>query len=316
MTGTGGTNDVFGRSVEDAARALSGRIDPDSDAIASALRTVAEEGTVTSAAVDDAIGDASLALSTAEGRVEYATVEVQNAREALAEAPASSYLEARAATLESRGEELAAERDRLQSDLQDTVDKRGDPGALYDLARELERLETAADSLQGRSDQLAADADDLAQFVTDPLLVLPDVAADVDALEAAIEETTAAVDTLTDDPAGSGIEEPSTAWFEVWADHQFRRLAIADVGAELDALDTLHDEAEISALSDRHGELTERWRRVADRLVAAVPEDWVAEHERRMEAVTETVKAYEPPIEWGEVDERREELLGGDRDDQ
>jgi chromosome segregation ATPase len=313
MTEPGGdADDVFGEPVADAARVLGDRIDADPSAIESALRTLSEDGAVTAEAVDDAVGDASLALSTAEGRVEYAAVEVQSARDTVADASDSEFLRARASELADRRRSLADERDRLQSDLQAAVEKREDPAALYDLARELQRLKTAADDLQGRADRLAAAAGDLAGFVEDPVLVLPDVEADADALDTALAETETALETLADGPSDAAVEDPEAAWFETWTDHRFRRLAIADIGAEIDALDALHDDEEVRTLADRHADLVDRWQRIDDRLVEDVPGDWVAENEGRMEAVADAVEEYEPPIDWGAVEARRGEFVGGD----
>ncbi|OYR39627.1 halo transducer protein [Halorubrum sp. Hd13] len=269
------------------------------------LAIVARDGVVRRAAVDDAVANASLVVTTAETRTEFAAGKLDGAREAAAPvadlAPVSGRLDdfdARLADVESRADDLG-------DAVQEVLDMKGD-GDLYEIARRVKRVTTAATEVQRAADDLQFEIDSFEGWLADSDRRVEELDADVDALAASVDELDAAVESLDADGEAAGSERGAAArWAAATVRHRVASLLIADVRAELAALRTWAEregDAPPSGIGPRLDEVRARHETAGERLAARAEPEWTARFGDRLAALDEALDSMEPPVPWAEVE--------------
>jgi hypothetical protein len=295
----------------------------DEDAIAATLRTVSEDGVVGFDAVDDAIADTSMYLSTAEGRVELAGVTFRETREAIRGVAEIEFVETRLDEFERRVNALEGEATALAEDLQAQVERREDPGQVYETARELARIKTAADDLQARADLLKSDVEEFEAMVDDPERGFVELIGDLNALDGFVADLEATIEELVgvrDGEIGTDTEtyDPARIWFETTVRHRLNGLVFDDVRAELDSIRTVAGERGItefdrdSDVEARLSEVCDRWKEVGEELDAIAPPEWHGEYDDRIDDIEARTADAEPPIDWDAVEADLGEYLSGE----
>jgi chromosome segregation ATPase len=312
--------DIVGQPVEAAAAAVADRVDTpdDEDAVAATLRTVSEDGVVSLDAVDDAIADASMYLSTAEGRVEYAAVEFRETREGLDDVRDVEFVRTRLDGFEQWVAVLEDDAKALAERLQTLIKRKGDPGRLYETASELAQIKTEADRVQGRADKLLDDVASFESIVAEPERGIVDLLGDLNALagflddlEATIEE----IDGAVSDEVDTDEYDPARVWFEASVRHRLNGLVFDDVRAELGSIRQVATERGVETLErdddvlDRLAKVRERWTDLGDRLDEVAPAAWHARYDDRLDAVDARTAEAEPPIDWDAVESDLGEYL-------
>jgi chromosome segregation ATPase len=276
-----------------------------------------EDSTDSATDIDERVSDASMTLSTAESRVEYAGVEVESTREAVTDAAETVLIGSRLDGLDTRISSLEAETEDLQESLQRQVQRRNDPAEVEAVRDELDRIESQANDLQMRADELIADASDLERLVEDPPLAAADLEPDVEALEVFQEDLESTIETLRGVVDGEEkIEgDPATVWFEATVRHRFRSLAIADIRAEIEDILLLSDEEDdaVTALRDRFDEVRERLERGEAELEDVAPEAWTERYGDRIEEAEQRVAEFSPPVDWEAATAALESMLSDHR---
>lgn len=283
---------------------------PDRETVRAVLERIAEDGVVTQAGVDAALGQLSKVVSTPETRLEFAEMEFDDA-EAAAESVAD--LAVVRWRLDAFEERLAAAEDRvdaLGTGLQRLVERADDPDDLFTLAVGIRRLTEDANEVHRAADELTLDLESFQRWLDDSSVRYDELAEDVDALESALEdldgvagEVAAAVehDADTDDEIAPGV-----TWIDATMRGRTLDLLLADLRAELDDLrrwdrrvDATHDRAdEIAARLDA---LDEQLAAATGRLDDCARPAWRDRYGDRLAALESALDAFEPPVDWGDV---------------
>lgn len=272
---------------------------------------VADDGVVTADAVEEAVGETSLAVATAENRSEFAAMALDDAREAV-EAEGVADVDAVCARLDRFVDALSTTEDdlaALRADLEDVVDRLDGEGATYAAVRALRAVDRDARAVQRAADELQVDVEDFERRVRNPAAWVAELDGDVDALESAVEDLTVAADGVT------GADDPGA----VWADARLRTAAydllLADLRAELAALRTWPDGTPdgTGAVGDRLADLAARLTAVRERLADDARPAWRERHGDRVEGFERELADRAPPVAWGEVETEladRREVVG------
>jgi chromosome segregation ATPase len=319
-----GATGIVGQPVEEAAAAVAARADtPDDEtAIAATLRPVSEDGIVRLDAVDDAIADASMYLSTAEGRVEFAAVTVQEVREAVADVTDVPFVASRLDGFDARVTAIEDEAGALAEALQDCIERKADPERVYETARELARIKNEADQVQARADRLKVDVDEFESMVTDPERGFVELLGDLNALDGLLgdlETTAEELSTVLDGRReAADAYDPARVWFEATVRHRLNGLVFDDVRAELESIRTIAaehgvEETERDAeVEEQLDEVRARWAAVRDELDAVAPAAWHDTYGDRIDEVEARTAEAEPPIDWDAVEADLGEYLSAE----
>jgi len=313
--------DLDGVPVERAAAAVA-----DGGDVGEARETlaiVARDGVVRRAAVDDAVANASMVVTTAETRTELAAEKLDGAREAAAPVADLAPVTGRLDDFDARLDAVETRADGLGDAVREALDMKGD-GDLYEVARRIRRVTNAATEVQRAADDLQFEIDSFEAWLADGDRRAEALAADVDALAESLDELAAAADSLAvgeaDAESGadikSGADTESDADAEIGADaasrwaaatvrHRVASLLLADVRAERAALRTWAERegaAPPSGVEPRLEEVRTRHEAVGERLAARVDPEWTARFGDRLSALDEALDAMEPPVAWTEVE--------------
>ncbi|WP_435074015.1 halo transducer protein [Halorubrum sp. HHNYT27] len=295
--------DLDGVSVERAAAVVDG--EGDAGEVRETLAIVARDGIVRRAAVDDALANASLVVTTAETRTELAAEKLAGAREAADLAADLPPVIGRLDDFDVRLDGIENRADDLGDAVQEVLDTRED-GDLYAIARRVKRVTTAATEVQRAADDLQFEIDSFETWLADADRRAEELAADVDALAESVDELDAAVESLAADGGGTGSErDAASRWAAAMVRHRVASLLIADVRAELAALRTWaerEDEAPPSGIGSRLDEIRTRHEAAGERLAAHAEPEWTARFGDRLAALDESLDAMDPPVAWAEVE--------------
>lgn len=277
---------------------------------------VDEERTGEEEEIDERVSDVSMALSTAENRVEYAGVEVESTREAIADVDGTEPIDERVDGLHTQVEALQAEIEDLEEALQKQERRRDDPVAAGDVRDELDRIGSRADDLQARADRVVADASDLERLADDPPLAVADLEPEVNALETFQDDLESTIEVLRgvieDDETVQG--DPGMVWFESTVRHRFRSLAIEDIRAEIEDLRTLSDgDDAIGDLQERFDEVQRRWEQAGTELDDIALDAWTELYGDRIDEAEQRVAEFSPPVDWEAASEALKDVLSGSR---
>jgi chromosome segregation ATPase len=295
MESDGDETRVFGLSVEDAVEALADR-DDDRETRQAVLRRVAEDGTVTPAGVDNAVGRVSKYVATPETRLELAEDALAEVREDAEDVADVGAVRSRLDAFERRRESVAERLASVQSDLQAVVERADDPADVYALAREVGEIQTAAKEVHRTADELAIDADDFGRWLDDAGHRYREFNGDLVSLEGVVDD-------LGADPAGA----------DEWLDATLRRrvlaLLTADLRSELADLERLADEGDAppAEYGDRLDAIGAQLASAEDDLEAAARPDWRDRYGEQVADFEDAIADLSPPVPWDEAWARYEE---------
>jgi chromosome segregation ATPase len=177
-------------------------------------------------------------------------------------------------------------------------------GDLYEIARRIRRLTTAATEVQRAADDLQFELDSFEEWLTEPDRRVEGLADDVEALAESVGELDEVSETLGGEGGGPGAEA-RRRWVAAKVRHRVASLMIADLRAELAALRRWaerEDAAPPSGIEARIDDVQARHEAVGDRLDSLANPEGVARFDDRLTALEEALGAMEPPVAWGEVE--------------
>jgi hypothetical protein len=302
------SDDVTGLSLAEAADRIAARDNrPDATTVRTVLAEVAEDRVVTNDGIDEFVSDASLAVSNAENRTEFAVMRVDDVTDAAADAPDLGTIAGRLDSLTTRAQSVESRATDLSERLQSIIARRKDGGSLYDYVRDLRDLGEDADALHGAAQQLAADADEFEHWLDGHAARVAELDADIGTIEGSFDDLEAAADRLAESDS-TGEDEPdlATQWFAVTQRQRVNGLVIADARAELADVRSWADRegeptGELDALADRLDDLDVRRERLGDRLDDLAQPAWRERYGEAVAAVEETLAEFEPPVDFGAV---------------
>jgi archaellum component FlaC len=267
------------------------------------LAIVARDGVVRRAAVDDALANASKVVTTAETRTELAAEKLDGARETAAPISDLRLVSARLDDFDARFDAIETRADDLGDAIQDVLGMKAD-GDLYEIARRIRRLTTAATDVQRAADDVQFELDSFEAWLTDADRRVEELTSDVDALDESVAELGDVVEGL---PAADGDPESEAAvrWATATVRHRVASLMIADLRAELEALRTWAEregESPPANVEPRLDDIQARNEAVMERLTARADPEWIARFDDRVTALDDALDDLKPPVVWGAVE--------------
>lgn len=302
-----------GLSLDEAVEVVASEGSRDPDDVRRALSYVTDEDdVVTTEAVEEAQAYLSKVVSTPETRTELAEIALSDARAAAEPVADLDIVRARLSGYEGRLDEIQAHVPTLGDDLQSAVDTDGK--GIHEVAVEIQQLTEAANSAQQAADELSVDLEEFERWLSNSQVRYDAFADEVDALEGSLDDLAESVET-----AAEALEvapethvtlnaDPVATWVDLSLRHRVVELLFADLRAELTSLrewpDTETDEraAELDARLDA---LRTRWEDVGDRLDAVGPDEH--HYEDVLASLEDALDAYEPLVDWNEVQETLDE---------
>ncbi|CQR52892.1 MULTISPECIES: halo transducer protein [Haloferax] len=286
----------------------------DPDTVRAVLSHVTEDGVVTADGVDSAVTDASMILSTAETRVELASIDLDDAREAAGDDAAIGAVRSRLDVFEAT---VANANDRVESlgeELRGLSDWRDDPRSVYDVVLGLREVASESQALTAHADNVQLDIEEFERWLSNRDVRVRGVNGDVAALEQSLDGLEDRVEAVADaessedsaDAAEDANDDRATEWCNAALRARVSDLLVEDVRAELADLRKLAPEsdAETDGLDEAAADLADldaRVQRLRGRLDDLARSPWTDEYGARIESFEATLAAFEPPVSWGEV---------------
>jgi len=293
---------IDGCSLDRAAEiVISGEDDPAE--VRETLGIVTHEGVVDRSAVDDAVANASMVVTTAETRVELAADKLDGAQAAAAAAPELEFVSDRVQNFEARLSGIKNQATALGEAIQEILSMK-ETGDLYVIARRIKRVTNAATEVQRAADDFQLELDAFESWLTDPDQRIEELTADVDALADSLGELDATVETLDSGDGESGTEA-ADRWIAAKIRHRVLSLMLTDLQAELTAVQTwAEDEGETppSDIKPQLDELQTSHAGLGDRLNEHADPEWVAQFDDELSALDDALEAMEPPVVWPDVE--------------
>ena len=308
------TTELAGLPIERAVD-IVGTADADPGELRETLAIVAEDGVVSRAAVDDALANASMVVTTAETRVELAGDKLDNARAAAPSTADLAFVSDRVDNFDTRLGHIETRADDLGAALQEVVSMKAD-GDLYEIARRIRRLTNAATELQQAADDLQLELDSFEAWLTDADRRVDELTADIDALADSLSELSDVVDQLEargtgdadddgDDAENDPESETASRWAAAMVRHRVLSLLLTDLRAELTAIQTWAEREAVtspSGIEPRLDEIQDDHTALGERLTACADPEWTARFDEQLTALDEALTEMEPPVVWADVD--------------
>lgn len=251
----------------------------DPDAVGRALSHVTDDGVVTRAAVDDALGRLSMVVSTPETRVELAAAALDDAREAADHVADLDAVDTRLQGFEARVTGVETDLATLQDSLREAVERGRDPDSLLAVGRVLGRVTADANDLQRRADEIQVDLEEFEAWLDDHGTRTAQIDEDADVVASTLDDLGDVADSLAaiaedgaspadgdhgagnadgagddggDEPAVSvpgpvEVADPAVAWVDTSLRQRVVALLLADLRAECADLRTWADREGVEA---------------------------------------------------------------------
>lgn len=292
---------VFGRSIDAAVEAVvAADATRDSDTVRSVLRHVTEEGRLCRDGMDATVSDVAKRLATAETRAELARTAYEDAKASAADVEDLTIVRARLDRYETTLDSVESRVMDLGTDLQRVSNPTDDPDAVYESVSELRRIASEADAVQRTADDLQLDLDAFEAWLGSH-----------DHRQRAFEEDVDVVaETL--DSVRDACEDPDE---ETWVDAALRvelvPMLLSDLRSELAVLREMAardgvGESWTDDLSSRLADLDSRAEATKSALDDAAASPWRNTHGERIDAFARAIEDFEPPIQWGVVQDELE----------
>ena len=299
--------DFDGLSVEKAADIVVDT-ERDSDEVRETLAIVAQDGIIRRAAVDDAVANASMVVTTAETRVELAARKLDSARETATPVSDLDLVSARIDNFDARLTTIEDRADDLGDAIWEVLGMKED-GDLYEITRRIRRMTSAATEIQRAADDFQFEIDSFEEWLSDVDRRVEELTADIDALAESVDELDSIAETLAVDDSDPESEMAHT-WAAAMVRHRVASLMIADLRAELAVLRTWAEReggTPPSEIEPRLDEIQADHETVGEQLTAGAEPEWLERFDNQLTALDEALEAMEPPVEWAEVEAVAEE---------
>jgi hypothetical protein len=316
--GPGGP-ELVGLPVADAVEAvLAGDDSRDRGTVRATLEAVAEDGVVSEAALESRLGEVAKVVSTPETRVEFAAIELSEARETAEEAGVADLdiVRARAEGYESRLAAVEEDVGALGPGLRGIVDRRKAGANAYEVAADLRALEAEANELHRAADELGVDVEEFGRWLADPGTRHDEFGAELEAVEGSLDALAGTADDLDAAGAADGDAslpaEPGVVWADAALRTRVTALLLADLRDELEDLrawpvgEDEDDPTRFEELEDRLGSAERRCEGMEERLDDLARPAWTGRFGDRLDGLDDALGRFEPPIPWGEVEEELE----------
>ncbi|WP_042665537.1 hypothetical protein [Haloferax sp. ATB1] len=297
----------------------------DPDTVRAVLSHVTEDGAVTADGVDSAVTDASMILSTAETRVELASIDLDDAREAAGDDAAIGAVRSRLDVFEAKVSNATERVESLGEELQGLSDWRDDPRSVYDIVLGLREVASESQALTAHADNVQLDIEEFDRWLSNHDVRVRGVNGDVAALEQSLdglEDRAAAVADAegsedSADAAEDAGDDRATEWCNAALRARVSALLVEDTRAELADLRKLapDPDAETDGLDEAAADLADldaRVQRLRGRLDDLARPPWTDEYGARIESFEATLATFEPPVSWGEVQAELDDARAGD----
>jgi len=278
----------------------------DNDDVRETLAIVAQDGVVRRGAVDDAVANASMVVTTAETRVELAADKLDTIQVTADSAPDLAFVSDRVHNFEARLDHIDSRADALGGAIQDVLAMK-ETGDLYEIAQRIKRVTNAATDVQQTADDFQLELDAFEAWLTDPDRRVEQLTNDVDALANSVTELDDAVETFdgNDDGNGNSDPEPTNRWLAATIRHRVVSLMHADLQAELAAVRSWAERDGVTSPSGIKSQLDEIQRdhtALEEQLsVVALPE-WKTRFDEQLTAIDDALEEMEPPVVWPDVE--------------
>jgi predicted nucleic acid-binding Zn-ribbon protein len=311
------TRGLIGLPIEVATERVAARKDRDPQTVREVLDEISEDGTVTRAALADALADLSEVIAAPESRIETARGALSDAREAAEPVTDTETVRSRMETFEA---ELSALDDRVEtfeSNRSSLVKRARDPEDLYVIAGAIGELRSRTATATEDADLLLAEIETFERKLCNPGEWVDELNTDIDAAEEAIEELLEVTSGLSD-PAGDGDEiDPALRWADTTLQHHMQKLLLADIRTERDALRQLIAREGLADVTDeidaRLEDLETLRAGVGRRLDEVSRPSWREAHGETIESFARVLAEFDPPVNWAtlqdELQTHREQLV-------
>ncbi|UVE51072.1 halo transducer protein [Haloferax larsenii] len=300
---------IVGLSKDDAVDALLAEDESrDPEYVRAVLDHVTDDdGAVTQSAVDSAVTDTSMMLSTAETRVELAEIALSEAEE---EASDVADVDAVRTRLDSFEETVTAAEERvsaLGSELQSLSHWQRDDRPVFDLVTELRDVASDAQTVQMAADDTQLELEDFERWLADHDLRRRDLDTDVDALEQSLDDISRTREKLSNEEYND--DDAAHAWYEAALRCRVVPLLVADVRAELDDLrelasrDDVDETGGLDDIGERLDDIDTRAERLTEQLDSLAQSAWTDRYGDALDAFQSALDEFEPPVSWGAVQE-------------
>ncbi|GAB3706520.1 halo transducer protein [Halorubrum pallidum] len=267
------------------------------------LAILAQDGTIRRSAVDDAVANASMVVTTAETRVELAAGKLDSARKTAVPVSDLDLVSARITSFEERLHAIEDRADTLGEAIQEILSMKTD-GDLYEIARRIRRVTNAATETQRAADDLQLELESFEGWLTNADRRADELVDDVEAVAESINELDTVAEALAGADGDSESEKAQT-WIAAMIRHRVVSLMIVDLRAESAALRRWAERESSrppSAIEPRLDEIETSHEAVGERLTAHANPKWTAQYGDQLTALDEALDSMEPPVAWDEVE--------------
>lgn len=298
-----------GLAVEEAIdHVVDNGIDPSE--VRETLGIIAQDSVVRRSAVDDAMGNASMVVTTAETRVELAADKLSSAQNAAKPVSDIELVSDRLHRFESRLTRIEDHVNDLGDDIQEILAMKND-GNLYEIAKRIKQVTRNATDVQRVADDMQLKLDSFTEWLTDADTREEELTADVNALADSVNELEEIVEEIESDESDFETE-PANRWAAAMVRHRVVSLMIRDLQAELAALRTWaerEDTRSPSTIKPRLNEIRSTHEAVGERLTASTEPAWTAQFDDQLAALDDALEGMEPPISWADVENIAQEYM-------
>ena len=317
---------IAGLPLDEAVDAVVARDDDRTpETVRALLDRIAEDGVVSRAGVESALGHVATVVSTPETRAENASMALDDARETAEPVVHLDVVRSRLDAFTSRLAALDARVEDLGDDLQDLIARADDPDDLFAVARGIERLTREANAAQRTADDLALDVEAFEEWLRNPEHRHRELDGDADAMAGFVDDLAAATDDLAAAAeADDEGDDLGARWLDATAQHRMTGLLLDDLRAELadvrawpaagsdaDAaaaaesdLPPAHgtgDEDRLDRIDERLDDLDAERDRIGERLDDRARPEWRERYDDRLATIERTLADFDPPVHWGDV---------------
>jgi hypothetical protein len=291
-------------TVSDVVTAVD---DPDADAdtVRDALRPVTNDGMVTQAAIETTVSDVSKLLATAETRIELAGDaydDIARVAEPVEDIPT---VRARLNRFSERLSAIESRIPELRPGISIPKDVESQPVEVYKFAVHIREIVVIAQEAIEAAEDFSFDAEQFESWLNRPDRRYDEFVEDLEVVVDAADELATTVDALVDESMTMTVD-PAVQWADATMRTQVLLLLLTDLHAELADLRTLADRtgAHIrTGLADRINRAEEQVTDLNSALDTHATPTWRDRFGDDVEAFDATLKGFDPPVDWGAIDQ-------------
>jgi hypothetical protein len=329
--------EMDGLSTDEAvARVLERDDSLERDAVRERIEYVTRDGTVCREGIEDGISEVAEIISSPENRIDLARREFGTATETAEPVADIRIVAARLEAFEERLLALKEEIDQLGPELNELFNEwLEEPDDVYVMADGLHQHAERGRRMHGLVDELIVDLESFQEWVRNEDARLEELEGDVEGVDESLSDLEAVLadleepgangegtddgdggDTTGAEATGDGADdgagdeddpEPVFVWVDASLRHRLVGLLIEDLETELAGLRAWADregsgsDDQWDRLAERIAGVRDRWAELEERIDAAARPAWRDRFGERLAAFESDLDAFDPPVDWGEV---------------